>query len=294
MARVHGLEHVKGFFAADLAEDDAIGAHTEAVDEQLTLTNGSLALDVWRTRFEADQVFQRDIQFGRIFDGDHALGLRNISRQYVEHRGLAGAGASGDQNAESRTRGGLEGKHHFSRDALQFNQLLRGDRPRSEAADRHGGTVERQRRDDCIDAGSVGQTSVDHGRGLIHSAAHPRYDAVDDLQQVTIVAELGVDPHKLAALFDEHIVFAVDQDVRDLWIAQERLQRPKTEDFIKQVGLNLFLLIKAQRHGLIADDVSNQSSHNFARLLWIDARQFFQIQLGDQGPMDFRFVFFEI
>jgi hypothetical protein len=42
VAGVHGLQHVEGFFAADLAHDDAVGAHTQAVDEQLPLADGAL------------------------------------------------------------------------------------------------------------------------------------------------------------------------------------------------------------------------------------------------------------
>src|SRR5580692_199660 len=32
---IHGLKHVEGFFAAHLADHDAVGAHTQAVDYQL-------------------------------------------------------------------------------------------------------------------------------------------------------------------------------------------------------------------------------------------------------------------
>src|SRR6185312_876775 len=35
VARIHGLEHVECFLAAHLAKDDAIGAHTQTVDQQL-------------------------------------------------------------------------------------------------------------------------------------------------------------------------------------------------------------------------------------------------------------------
>src|SRR5208337_3524810 len=45
---VHGLEHVKGFLAAHLADHDAIGAHTQAVDDELTHADGALAFDVGR------------------------------------------------------------------------------------------------------------------------------------------------------------------------------------------------------------------------------------------------------
>ena len=37
VAGVHRLQHVERLFAADLADDDAVGAHTEGVDDELPL-----------------------------------------------------------------------------------------------------------------------------------------------------------------------------------------------------------------------------------------------------------------
>jgi len=39
VAGVHRLQHVEGLFAAYLAQDHAVGAHTQAVDQQLALAN---------------------------------------------------------------------------------------------------------------------------------------------------------------------------------------------------------------------------------------------------------------
>ena len=35
VARVHGLQHVERLGAADLADDDAVGTHTQGVDHQV-------------------------------------------------------------------------------------------------------------------------------------------------------------------------------------------------------------------------------------------------------------------
>ena len=37
VAGVHGLQHVERFGAARFADDDAVGPHTEGVDEQIAL-----------------------------------------------------------------------------------------------------------------------------------------------------------------------------------------------------------------------------------------------------------------
>ena len=51
MAGVHGLQHVKSFLASNLTHHDAVGAHTQTVDDQLPLPHCALAFDVWRTGF---------------------------------------------------------------------------------------------------------------------------------------------------------------------------------------------------------------------------------------------------
>ncbi len=53
VAGVHGLQHVEGFLAAALAEDDAVGPHAQRVLDQLALADFALALDVGRARFHA-------------------------------------------------------------------------------------------------------------------------------------------------------------------------------------------------------------------------------------------------
>ena len=184
--------------------------------------------------------------------------------------------------------------HHLRRDALQLDQLVGGQRAGAEAADGQRGPVERQRRNDGVDARAVGQAGIDHRRGLVHSAAHARDDAVDDLQQMAVVAEGRIDPLQKPALFNEDMVLVVDQDVGDLRIAQQRLQRAEAEDFVEQIGLDLFLLVEVQRHALVGDDLLDDAGHRLARLAGIDARQLLQIQLGDQGPVYFRFVLFQI
>ena len=75
VAGVHRLQHVERFLAADLADDDAIGAHTQGVDHQLPLADRALAFDVRRPRFEPRHVLLVQLQFGGVLDGDDALAL---------------------------------------------------------------------------------------------------------------------------------------------------------------------------------------------------------------------------
>ena len=100
MTGVHRLEHVERFLAADLADDDAVGTHTQRVDHQLPLADRALAFDVRRPRLEPGDVFLVELQFGRVLDRDDALTLGDEARQHVEQRRLAGAGAAADDGVE--------------------------------------------------------------------------------------------------------------------------------------------------------------------------------------------------
>ena len=53
MARVHGLQHVEGFFSAHLADDDAVWPHSQTVNHELTLADRAFAFDVWRAGLQA-------------------------------------------------------------------------------------------------------------------------------------------------------------------------------------------------------------------------------------------------
>ena len=93
---VHRLKHVERLFAAYLANNDAVRTHTQAVDEQLPLADGSVAFDIGRPGFKAHDVLLRKLQFSCIFDRDNAFVLGNVLRQDIEKCGLAGARAAGD------------------------------------------------------------------------------------------------------------------------------------------------------------------------------------------------------
>jgi len=56
MARIHRLKHVQRFLAADLAHDNPVRPHAQAVHHQLSLEDGALPLDVGRARFQPHHV----------------------------------------------------------------------------------------------------------------------------------------------------------------------------------------------------------------------------------------------
>ena len=53
MTRIHRLQHVERLGATDLADDDAVRPHTEAVAHKVALGDLPASLDVGRARLEA-------------------------------------------------------------------------------------------------------------------------------------------------------------------------------------------------------------------------------------------------
>src|SRR6185503_12504150 len=79
---VHGLQHVERFLASNLADDDAVGTHTEGIDYQIANTDGAVAFDVGGPSFHARHVRLSEPQLSRVFDGDNALVFRDVGRQH--------------------------------------------------------------------------------------------------------------------------------------------------------------------------------------------------------------------
>ena len=100
MPGIHRREHVERFRPADLADDDPIRAHAQRVADEIANQHLALALDVRRPRLEPDHVLLLQLQLGGVLDGDDPLVVPDVARQCVEHRRLADAGASGDEDVE--------------------------------------------------------------------------------------------------------------------------------------------------------------------------------------------------
>ena len=73
VAGVHRLEHVQRLAAADLADDDAVGAHAQRVAHQVADGDLAPALDVGRAALQPDDVRLVELQLGGVLDGDDAL-----------------------------------------------------------------------------------------------------------------------------------------------------------------------------------------------------------------------------
>ena len=76
--------------------------------------------------------------------------------------------------------------------------------------DAQAGTIERKRRNDGIDARTIGEAGIHNGLSLIDATAYLGDDLLDDMEQVGIIAEPYRDFGKLAAALDVNFIEAVD------------------------------------------------------------------------------------
>ena len=67
MTRVHRLHHIQRFAAADLTDNDPVGAHTKCIADQIPRGYRALSFDIGRARFEPNDVILLKLQFSRVF-----------------------------------------------------------------------------------------------------------------------------------------------------------------------------------------------------------------------------------
>src|ERR1700687_4210081 len=103
-------------------------------------------------------------------------------------------------------------------------------------------TVDGERRDDHVYAGSVGETGVHHGRGFVHPPPDRGYDLVDNVHQVGIILETDIGFFQHARTLDVDLLGAVDQDVTDGRILKQWFQWAQAEDFVQDLKRKAFFL----------------------------------------------------
>jgi len=175
---------------------------------------------------EASHVVLPQLQLGRILDRDDPLVIVDEPRQHVQHRRLARAGASRHEDVQPARDRCLQEVQHRLGQRVALHQVGRPEPIGAEPPDRQHGPIERERRDDGVDAGAVGQARVDHRARLVDAPADRADDALDDLHDVRIVPEHEGSPLETSLTLDVHPVEAIDQNVGDGGVAEQRLERP--------------------------------------------------------------------
>jgi hypothetical protein len=124
VARVHRLQHVQRLFAADLADDDAVGTHTEGVHDELPLADRALPFYVGGARLEPRDMLLGKLQLRGVFDRDNAFLIRDEAGQHVEQRRLAGARAAADETVEPGADAMRQEIEHRLRQRLERDEVL--------------------------------------------------------------------------------------------------------------------------------------------------------------------------
>jgi hypothetical protein len=153
----------------------------------------------------------------------------NIGREAIQQGGFAAAGAAADQDVEP-------GKHCDAHEVGYLlgaravdDQIFHPVAVAAKAADAQAGAVDRKRRYDGVNTRAVGQPRVNHRRGLVDPPADARHDAVDNAHQVPIIAKAHGGLVDFAVALDPYSAVAVDQDVGDVVVLEQRFERAEAQ-----------------------------------------------------------------
>ncbi len=116
---------------------------------------------------------------------------------------------------------------HLRADRVVLDQLVQVERLLGELADRDQRAVDADRAHRDVDARAVEQARVAQRMRFIDPAADRGDDLVDDAQQVLLVLEAHAAGLEQAAALDIDAFVAVDQDVADGAVLEQRLERPE-------------------------------------------------------------------
>ena len=123
----------------------------------------------------------------------------------------------------------------------------------AEPANAQAGSVQRQRRNDGVDARSVLKPRVDNRLRLVDAAAHLRDDLLDDVQQVRVVLEPHRGLRELSVSLDVNLVVAVHQNVGNAGLFEQRFERPQPQHFVQDFLHDLGLLGRGHGHALFVE-----------------------------------------
>jgi len=77
MAGIHRLQHVQGFAAANLTNDDAVGSHSQGIFDQMSDRDLPRSVGIRRFRLQPNSMNLMEVELGRVLDGYDALTFRN-------------------------------------------------------------------------------------------------------------------------------------------------------------------------------------------------------------------------
>ncbi len=224
MAGGHRLHQVERLAAAHLADDDPVRPHAQGGAEEVA--DGDLALParIGRLRLQLHDVRALELQLAVVLDDDDALLLGGERGQRVEERGLARAGAAGDDDVllgrdqHGQRLGGVVGER------AEPDQALHGQGLAREAADGDLHALGR-RRHDRLDARTVGQARLQDRALRPEGAAGVLGQVAQRRGQRLLRGELGRRAVDAPAALDEDVLVAVDHHLGHRRVVEVRGDR---------------------------------------------------------------------
>ena len=171
---------------------------------------------------------------------------------------------------------------HLRPQCTDVDQLVQVERLLGEFTDRYQRAVDRHRAYRDVDAGAVEQAGVAHRMRFIDAPADRRDDLVDDAQQMRFVLEAHTGRLEHTAALDIDALVAVDQDVVDSFVFEQRLERTKPGHLVENFRDEVVELFRVERQPLGQDILRDKLLDVAAHLVF---RQLFQrrkIDLLDQ------------
>ncbi len=103
------------------------------------------------------------LQLCGVFNCDDALVLRDTAGKDVQHRGLTRTRPAGYQHVQFRFHNAAQHLRNLFAKRTKPDQIFHLQKIYAEAANRHYRPIKRERWNDCIDARTVLQASINHG-----------------------------------------------------------------------------------------------------------------------------------
>jgi hypothetical protein len=252
-------EHGHRLRAAALADEDAVGVHSQGVGDDVLERDGRKPVVARGARFVADAVGEdgRQLELGRGLADDDPLGAGNRPAERVQERRLAGRDSPGDDDVlPGADAGSEEGGGLLAREAEPDELVERagGEPEAADGADRV--PVRGDGRDRGGEARAVGEARLDTRGDAVEPLALDLFEQpLDEGADLAVVVE-----HEVGNALDpltgvsEEAFGAVDHPLLRDRVGQHPLgDRPQPDELVSQLVGNRRALLGGERRRLTTE-----------------------------------------
>ena len=259
VSRVERGQQVEGLAAAHLADHDPVRSHAQGVSKQVANRHLAAPLDALGPTLQTHHVGLTQAELRRVLDRDHAFLGADVGRQRVEQRRLTGPGATRDQDAAPAANRLRQEVAKLGGERPGGDQLIWAGASGGEAADRERRAVDRQRRDDDVDARAVGEPRVDHRAELVDPTAERREDPLDGVAKGTVGLEPDLGRLDPPTPLDVDLVGPVHHHLSDGGVGEHLLERAEADRVPQDQLADPGAAILREHRGMVVDDLRHRA-----------------------------------